>query len=298
VRTKRILRLSLDTKRNIQGHIFIAPLVVGFVLFFLYPFIQSVMFSLSKLELTATGFKLNYIGLENYRHALFVNADFVRTTVETVKGVLRDVPLILAFSFFAAVLLNQNFKGQAIVRMVFFLPVIMGAGVVLSLESRDFISGMMEGDPYAGMLASRIVPFMTQMRIPEDLTNYVINAIEVVPLIIRASGVQILIFLAGLQSVPRSLYEAAHVEGATPWEDFWVITFPIVSPLILTNVVYTVIDSFTAYNNGIISMIRAARVGGAGYGVSAAMSWIYFALIAVLLVTVVGIISKKVFYME
>ena len=230
MRTKRILRLSLDTKRNIQGHIFIAPLVVGFVLFFLYPFIQSVMFSLSKLELTATGFKLNYIGLENYRHALFVNADFVRTTVETVKGVLRDVPLILAFSFFAAVLLNQNFKGQAIVRMVFFLPVIMGAGVVLSLESRDFISGMMEGDPYAGMLASRIVPFMTQMRIPEDLTNYVINAIEVVPLIIRASGVQILIFLAGLQSVPRSLYEAAHVEGATPWEDFWVITFPIVSP--------------------------------------------------------------------
>ena len=90
----------------------------------------------------------------------------------------------------------------------------------------------------------------------------------------------------------------ARVEGATPWEDFWVITFPIVSPLILTNVVYTVIDSFTAYNNGIISMIRAARVGGAGYGVSAAMSWIYFALIAVLLVTVVGIISKKVFYME
>lgn len=298
MKTRSILHLNLDAKRNIQGYFFISPLIVGFVLLFLYPFIQSIMFSLSRLELTTTGFTLNYVGLENYRHALFVNADFVRATVETMKGVLRDVPLVLAFSFFAAILLNQKFKGRTAARIIFFLPVIMGAGVVMDLESRNFIAEVMEGDPYEGMLASRIVPFLIQMRIPENLTNYVVNAVEFVPVIIRASGVQILIFLAGLQSVPRSLYEAAHVEGSTEWENFWVITLPLMSPLILTNIVYTIIDSFTANNNQIVHMIRAVRVTGAGYGISAAMSWIYFALIAVLLCTVIGVVSKRVFYME
>lgn len=290
--------MSLDTKRNLQGYFFISPLIVGFVLLFLYPFFQSIAFSLSRLELTPTGFTLKYVGLENYRHALLVNADFVRATVETMKSVFRDVPLVLAFSFFAAVLLNQKFKGRTAARIIFFLPVIMGAGVVMDLESRNFIAEVMEGDPYEGMLASRIVPFLIQMRIPENLTNYVVNAVEFVPVIVRASGVQIIIFLAGLQSVPSSLYEAARVEGSTEWESFWVITLPMMSPLVLANIVYTIIDSFTANNNQIVRMIRAVRVTGAGYGISAAMSWIYFVLIAVLLGIVIGVISKRVFYME
>lgn len=290
--------MSLDTKRNLQGYFFISPLIVGFVLLFLYPFFQSITFSLSRLELTPTGFTLKYVGLENYRHALLVNADFVRATVETMKSVFRDVPLVLAFSFFAAVLLNQKFKGRTAARIIFFLPVIMGAGVVMDLESRNFIAEVMEGDPYEGMLASRIVPFLIQMRIPENLTNYVVNAVEFVPVIVRASGVQIIIFLAGLQSVPSSLYEAARVEGSTEWESFWVITLPMMSPLVLANIVYTIIDSFTANNNQIVRMIRAVRVTGAGYGISAAMSWIYFVLIAVLLGIVIGVISKRVFYME
>lgn len=298
MRTRRILRMSLDTKRNLQGYFFISPLIVGFVLLFLYPFFQSITFSLSRLELTPTGFTLKYVGLENYRHALLVNADFVRATVETMKSVFRDVPLVLAFSFFAAVLLNQKFKGRTAARIIFFLPVIMGAGVVMDLESRNFIAEVMEGDPYEGMLASRIVPFLIQMRIPENLTNYVVNAVEFVPVIVRASGVQIIIFLAGLQSVPSSLYEAARVEGSTEWESFWVITLPMMSPLVLANIVYTIIDSFTANNNQIVRMIRAVRVTGAGYGISAAMSWIYFVLIAVLLGIVIGVISKRVFYME
>lgn len=298
MRTRRILRMSLDTKRNLQGYFFISPLIVGFVLLFLYPFFQSITFSLSRLELTPTGFTLKYVGLENYRHALLVNADFVRATVETMKSVFRDVPLVLAFSFFAAVLLNQKFKGRTAARIIFFLPVIMGAGVVMDLEGRNFIAEVMEGDPYEGMLASRIVPFLIQMRIPENLTNYVVNAVEFVPVIVRASGVQIIIFLAGLQSVPSSLYEAARVEGSTEWESFWVITLPMMSPLVLANIVYTIIDSFTANNNQIVRMIRAVRVTGAGYGISAAMSWIYFVLIAVLLGIVIGVISKRVFYME
>lgn len=298
MRTRRILRMSLDTKRNLQGYFFISPLIVGFVLLFLYPFFQSITFSLSRLELTPTGFTLKYVGLENYRHALLVNADFVRATVETMKSVFRDVPLVLAFSFFAAVLLNQKFKERTAARIIFFLPVIMGAGVVMDLEGRNFIAEVMEGDPYEGMLASRIVPFLIQMRIPENLTNYVVNAVEFVPVIVRASGVQIIIFLAGLQSVPSSLYEAARVEGSTEWESFWVITLPMMSPLVLANIVYTIIDSFTANNNQIVRMIRAVRVTGAGYGISAAMSWIYFVLIAVLLGIVIGVISKRVFYME
>ena len=116
------------------------------------------------------------------------------------------------------------------------------------------------------------------------------------PTVIRASGVQILIFLAGLQSVPHSIYEAAAVEGATAWERFWLITFPVLSPLILTNTVYTVIDFFVRMDNEMVLLIRDTMLKGAGYGASMAMAMIYFGAIAVVLIIVYAILSKRVFY--
>jgi ABC-type sugar transport system permease subunit len=132
--------------------------------------------------------------------------------------------------------------------------------------------------------------------IPEGMMEYVVGAAESLPTVIRASGVQILIFLAGLQSIPRDVYEAASVEGATAWERFWLITFPMLTPLILTNVVYTVIDSFTVMNNELVLLIRTTMLEGAGYGVGMAMAMIYFTAIAIVLALVFAILSKRVFY--
>ena len=145
---------------------------------------------------------------------------------------------------------------------------------------------------------STLSDFLLQLKLPQGLLLYIIQGVEKVTEVIRASGIQILIFLAGLQSIPKSLYEAADVEGATGWENFWMITLPLLSPLILTNIVYTIVDFFISPSNPMIDFIQTNAFGGAGYGVSMAMSWIYFLVVGVILFITIGIISKNVFYME
>jgi len=293
-------RLSLEQQKTLMGYLFTLPFTIGFLLFVLYPFIQSILFSLSELQITQQGFELNFVALENYRYAVAVHPTFVRVFFETVLKMLTDVPLILVVSFFAALLLNQQFRGRTGARVIFFLPVIMGAGIILAMEQTDYMM-LLHSAPAADTTAvggDALRNLLFQMNLPETLLEYVVSAVERIPQIIRASGVQILIFLAGLQSISPALFEAADVEGATAWERFWMITFPMMSPLILTNVVYSIIDSFTSAYNELIVLIRSTAFGGAGYGVSSAMSWIYFLAILVILGITIRIISRNVFYHE
>ncbi len=283
-----------------MGILFTLPFALGFLLFFLYPFFQSIVFSVSDLRITQQGFELTFVGLKNYLHSLTVHPTFVRVFVETVGKMLAEVPLILVFSFFAALLLNQKFKGRWIARVIFFLPVIMGAGIILTMEQTDYMMILQSSpvsDPTA-MSGTTLRDLLFQTRLPEQLLEYIVNAVDQIPLIIRASGIQILIFLAGLQSISPALFEAADVEGATKWESFWMITLPMMGPLILTNVVYSIIDSFVSPHNELVVLIRASAFGGAGYGVSLAMSWIYFASILLILAITTRIIAKNIFYHE
>lgn len=292
------LRLSLAQKRNFGGWLFISPFLIGFALFFLYPFAQSVVFSLNKLEISGDGFTLSWVGLENYRYVLRVHPTYVRQLTTTVLNTVKNVPLILVFSFFAACLLNQDFKGRMLARVVFFLPVIISAGVLYRMEAVNYSAKILSVNPVAAGtgMSSIVLPFLRTIRLPAFFIDYITYGIMIIPAVIRSSGIQTLVFLAGLQSVSPSLYEAADVEGATGWERFWMITFPMLSPLILTNLVYTIIDSFTAGDNTLIDLIRATIFSGGGYGASAAMAWIYFAVIGLILAVAIGVISRKVFY--
>ncbi len=294
----KILKWDLNTKRNIWGYFFTFPLIIGIVFFFAYPFFQSIHMSISDLAITSEGFDLNFVGLDNYRYSFLIHPEFVRIMVETIIDMVRNVPLILAFSFFAAILLNQKFRGRFLARIIFFLPVILSAGVVLQMEQADLAMQIAEISPEEGSAAASLIPFFESLRMPEVAIDYVLNAIDVVPDIIRASGVQILIFLAGLQSIPNSLYEASKVEGATEWENFWLITLPLMSPLILTNIVYTVVDFFTSPGNELLGLIQETTFSGAGFGVGSAMSWVYFINIGIFLAIVIGLVSRKVFYLD
>jgi len=307
-RTKKVkkpqkyrVRMSKRQRDALMGILFTLPFTIGFIFFFLYPFLQSVNFSLSTLTIVPDGYELEAAGWSNYRHALVVHVDYVRVFVETLWRTIWDVPLILIFSFFAAGMLNQAFHGRAAARMIFFLPVILGAGMVLRLEQADyFMTALKEAQQETGGLLSGafLRQFLQEIRIPLQVFNFIVDAVDRIPEIIRASGVQILIFLAGLQSVPRSLYEAADVEGASSWENFWMITLPMLSPLILTNTVYTVIDSFTAGHNELVVLIRDTAFRGDGFGLSSAMGVMYFLAIAVILGIFTAIISRYVFYNE
>lgn len=168
------------------------------------------------------------------------------------------------------------------------------------MEQADYILGQLRSSVVeSGVLSGAVLrQFLYELRIPETSLDYVISAVDRIPEIVRASGVQILIFLAGLQSIPRSLYEAADVEGFTSWECFWLITLPMLSPLILTNAVYTIIDSFTTPANPLVKLVRDTAFGGGGFGLSSAMGVLYFLSIAVILLLAGAVISKYVFYEE
>ncbi|WP_207648979.1 carbohydrate ABC transporter permease [Caldicoprobacter faecalis] len=305
VKPKR--RLTLEGKKAIIGYIFISPFLIGLAVFFVYPLVQSIIFSFNDLEVTTTGYKLNYVGLGNYRRAFLVDPNFRRVVVEAVTQMITDVPLIVIFSFFAATLLNQEFKGRALARAIFFLPVILTSGVIIAIENSDMLISMarssFEEEATTGAVASVVQALelrrlLMQSRMDPRFIGYITGAIDNIYEVITASGVQILVFLAGLQTISPSLYEAAIVEGATGWEKFWKITFPMISPLILVNVVYSIIDSFTRPTNQVMQMIMDAAFKESSYGYSSAIAWVYFVTVMLILGVAVGIISKRVFYQE
>lgn len=307
---ERRLKLSLQTKKVITGLIFIFPFIVGFILFFLRPSIQSVIFSLSDLQIKATGYELNFIGFENYKYAFTVDPQFTRIFTETVRQILVDIPAVIIFSFIAAAFLNQDFKGRGLARVIFFLPVILGAGVLAQLEKADIMArtqGLQYGTGIeAGinevadvfLFSTKLTSFFLRMRLPKDLLNYIVVATAHIPDIIHKSAIPIVIFLAGLQSISSLIYEAADIEGANGWEKFWKITVPLISPLIVTNIVFIIIDSFTAADNRLVTYIESTAWGRGIFGVSVAMSWVYFLAITIILAVVIKIVSKYSFSME
>ncbi|MBD2870182.1 carbohydrate ABC transporter permease [Paenibacillus arenilitoris] len=294
--------LGLSRKKQLYGVLFVTPWLLGFVLLMAIPFFQSLQFSFHKLTLNSEGYSLQYVGLENYHNIFFVDAWYVRTLTDAVIAMVLDVPLIIFFSLFTATLLAQKFRGRMLARAIIFLPVVLASGVIAKLDNGNFLAQMigaastdLEGN-YSGLRSIELRPLLLEAGLGINIVDYLTGAVDRIYQIISSSGVQILIFLAGLQSISPSLYEAAKMEGATGYEAFWKITFPMISPLILTNVVYTIIDSF--YDNGMTQMIQDAAFGRLDFGVSSAMSWIYFLVISVILAISTYWISKRVFYYD
>ena len=294
--------LNLTRKRAAMGYLFVLPFIIGLITFFLVPLVQSFIFSLNKLEVAEGGYRLIPMGFQNYNRALRVHASYVRDLWESVRYMIANVPLIIIFSFFAANLLNQKFKGRSLARAIFFLPVIVTSGVMLVVDSGDLLQsslGMTQTDGTEGAFrAVELARLLLQTRLSERFIDYIIGAVDAIYDIVSASGVQILVFLAGLQSISPSLFEASNIEGATGWENFWKITFPMVSPLILVNTVYTIIDLLTNSSNTVMELIRDTAFASQDYGMSSAMAWIYFAAILLIVGLVMWIVSKLVFYYD
>lgn len=282
------------------GFIYVLPWLIGFILFFLTPLINSLIYSFNKVETNIDGIFLHFIGFDNFKEALLINPNFNRTLISSIVDMLVNVPLIVIFSLFVAVLLNQKFRGRAVARAIFFLPVILASGVIANLESSSLVEALAAenaaGRFISGLRSFELERMMLEAGVSEDIVMYLTGAVDRIYDIVSQSGVQILIFLAGIQTISPHLYEASKIEGATGYEAFWKITFPMVSPLILVNVVYTVIDSFAS--NATTDMIRQVGFQNFNFGLSSAMAWIYFLAVALILAVSTYIISKRVFYYE
>lgn len=289
---------SYETQKALWGFIYVLPWLIGFISFFLVPLITSFRYSLSKVEMKEGGISIAFIGFKNYVEAFTVHTSFNRTLVESVSNMAVNVPLIVVFSLFIAVLLNQKFKGRAFARAVFFLPVILASGIIANLESTSLIEAVQAeraGSRFLNIMTSfELERMMLDMGVDETIVLYLTGAVNRIYEIISQSGVQILIFLAGIQSIPSSMYEVAIIEGATGYEAFWKITFPLVSPLILVNVIYTIIDHFSS--NAMTDLIRETALRNFNFGLSSAMAWVYFAAIGIILIICSYLISRRVFY--
>lgn len=298
--------LAMKNKRRLAGFLFTLPALIGACWLFLYPLGKSLYMSFSSVEFSISAGKATstFIGLRNYLYALTENPNFNKYLLTSLGQMLTTVPIVVFFSFFASTLINQRFPGRGLARFLFFLPLVISSATIMTLDSSDvFQQAMASADFKAidsggflqGLEIGRLLEYSG---LPESIANFISGAISSVFKTISLSGVQIIILLAALQSVPRSLYEMAKVEGATAWEIFWKITFVLIGPMLLLCTLYSIIDSFTAYNNLVLAEVKNQMYKVGNFGVASAMSWIYFAVVSVILGIVGFFGSRLVFYYD
>ena len=301
---------SLDRRKARAGWFFVLPFIIGFILIYLPMVFDSIKMSFNEMKMLPNGgYELIPVGLGNYYEALFEDPNYVQTLVTGLKQLVFDIPAILVFSLFMAVMLNQKMVGRAAFRAILFLPVVISTGVFASNQmsnTLDDYMGSTDGidDGSGSSSAAEIVSAMDieklfeGMKIGTELKDYVVTMVNDIFNIVNRSGVQMLIFLAALQSISPAIYESCRIDGATSWETFWKITLPMISPMILVNGVYTVIDSFTSSNNAIMRFIAQKYVEADGQTLSSAMAWMYFLIVILIVAAVAGIFSMFVFYQK
>ena len=308
---KRKRGASLDARKARAGWVFVAPFVISFLIIYLPIVIDSITYSFNKIKIgQGGGYTLQFVGFENYQNALFVDPNFVKTLTSGIQQLIFDIPAIVIFSLFMAVLLNQKMVGRAAFRAIFFIPVIISTGIVDAIDQsntmldymNDTESGINDGSGQNTtseiLSAVDIEKLFENMKVGTELVDYVVSLVNNIYNIINRSGVQMLIFLAGLQSISPAIYESCDIDGATAWETFWKITFPMISPMILVNAVYTVIDSFTSQSNTVMSYIANVYNQAGGNVLSSAMAWVYFLIVLLIIGVVALLLSSYVFYQK
>ena len=280
-------RLTMAQKDSLKGWLFILPFVIGFLFFFFIPILQSIYFSFGELSQSAGGYTYTFKGVANYADALFGDSQFYQLIMAAIPQIVVRIPVILIFSFIMATLLKAEFPGRNAIRLIFFLPVIVSTGIVVTIEASDTAQQLISSrlDEAQAMIISEetLSGVLSQFNFPSKISSFLMTLINQILDIVNASGIQILIFLAALQSISPSLYEASAIEGATAWEEFWKITFPMVSPQMIVCLFYTVVDQFLVSNSSVISYINKLALPELQFGYSAAAGWIYTVLIIAVL---------------
>ncbi|MCR2807044.1 carbohydrate ABC transporter permease [Paenibacillus soyae] len=284
---KKRAELRYHGSRYGTGLLFMLPWLIGFCSFVLVPVGWSLFMSFNKVQVSVGGFKYDYIGLENFRDAFLKDNEFPVQLITYFQQMLLMVPIIVLFALFISLMLNQRFPGRFLYRALFFLPVIFATGQVLSELFTQEVGEIPFIDQYN--LEPLVAEYVGQ-QFAEPVMSVLGNAV----LILWYSGVQILIFVAGFQTISPTIYEAVRIDGATPWDSFWKITLPATVPFISLNILYTIIDLFTFPLNPVIAHIRENMFKvDTGYGYASALAWIYFAFIFVLIAIVLGLFGRN-----
>ena len=311
-------RITYKQEKVIFGILFLSPWIIGLVFIFfsaildsfLYSFsdvhfisgnlsgieVQSYIDSLGNFAFKKSGVIMEWVGFDNYRYALFEHGTFNRVLVDSIIEIILNLPIIIIFSLLIAVLLNTKFKGNVFARAVFFLPVIIASDAITSaLSQATLLQDTMSQVDESVFGNFQFQAFLMETGLSKAIVDFLNSTVNQIFEIISYSGVQILIFLAGIQSIPKHLYEAAKIEGANSYESFWKITIPMVSPHIVTVGIYTIVDSFV---RAPITTLILDLKDNLLYGPSASMSWIYFVVVIFIIGLFIALMNKVVFYYD
>ena len=303
------LHMSYEKKKGIYGYGFIALWFVGALMFFIVPLIQSFYYSFHNVT-PETGYPAitslvdNSTGKENlllnYKNTFMTDPKFRQFLVESLQDMALNLPVIVVFSLFVAIIINQKFRGRTFARAVFFLPVIIATGPVYAIITGDLeTSGNSDAAQFSTMfeadMVDQLLEFIGIYGFSDKFTEMLTSITSDILNLVWKCGIQIIVFLSALQGIPASAKEAAAIEGATAWEFFWKITLPYISPMILVNIVYTVIDAFTDPTNQVMERLLDVQSEWR-YGLSAAMAWSYFGIILIALGIIFAIMNKLVWY--
>ncbi len=294
---------GIESKKSMYGRMFILPWEIGMVLFFIIPLAQSCYYTFCNVMVDTGGFPTEFVGLDNIKSILFSADPTYKTNLTSSLGTFfTQLPIVVIVSLILAVVLNSNFKGRAVFRGIFFVPVIVATGVVMTLLTKSWgsygaiiqLSSTMSESAYSAVGTGGGMDFtvlLNSLNLPEDVTSLLSGIVTDIFNTIWTCGIPIVLFLAGLQSIPAALYEASKVEGATKWEEFWYITIPMLGNTILLVIVFTIIELFTQSDNAVIKGAYDLMLK-ADYSLSSAMLWVFFAIIGVIIALVIGIYSK------
>ncbi len=285
--------MTLAGRDAITGYCFIAIWLIGFLFIFAKPMVETIIYSFSDVKLSPfKGLVTKFAGFKNYNHAFNIDPEFGKNILTALGSMLYEVPIISIFSMFIASILNQEFKGRTVARVLFFLPVIVASGAVIQILREGGMDTTMSNSTDSVYLfqSTALKDILMSSGFPSKLVETITGVIDKIFDITWKSGVQILLYLSGLQTTPKSYYEVSSMEGATGWEEFWKITFPMLMPITLVCVIYTIIDSFTYYDNPVMMQIKEYFMTQ-DYGISAAMSVVFCIIVFI----VVALVTKTIF---
>ena len=294
-KNKRKKGRGIEEIKSRYGFMFVLPWIIGLIIFFFIPIVQSFIYSFSSVSVGSSGVETTWIGIENYIEVLKRDPNYTKLLTDSLVELAYSLPIILVLSLILAMMLNQKFRGRLFFRALYFLPVIIATGYVMNLIFSTTDESLTDMGTSAGMSSGLItVEDLTgALNFSNEIAKFVSSAINNIINLIWSCGIQIVLFLSGLQSIPPTLYEASKVEGATKWEEFWFITFPMLSRITLLVGVFTMVELFINQRNPLIEQVYL-KIYGTQYDVSSAMIWFYFLVVAAVMGIVMFLFTKFV----
>ncbi len=285
---------GIERLKSRYGKLFVTPWVIGIVLFFIIPLGQSLYFCFTSAFMSDSGLELTWQGFENFKYIINTDAMYTKNLTESIGTFLYSFPLIIVLSFLLAVILNQKFKGRTFFRALYFLPVIIATGVVMELILKTRSGGEMSMAGVDSSMAEDMIrteDMVGLLGLPATISEYIEKVVSSVMDLVWSSGIQIVLFISGMQSIPEALYEVSKVEGASKWEEFWFITLPMLGRIIVLVGVFTIIELMTAKSDPTMSQAYVL-MESMNYGRGSAMLWLYFLIIGVIMAALMYIFNR------